>query len=124
MLLGQVLDHIGDVVTGSGEPLLRSGFGLPAGLVDREVRHIPTGDEVPQRRYARVIGELPERVDGDQVWRVQWNLNSGVSLIRPLSTDGAPLTLSIIEEAERLAVLAPPPLQRLLDHHRRRPALI
>ena len=71
VLLLEVLDDVGQVVAALVQALLRPGFRLGAGLVDGQIGHIPVGDELPQRGHAGMLGQLPQRVDRDQVGRAQ-----------------------------------------------------
>jgi len=59
MLFGQVLDDVREVVAGSRQALLRAGLGLAACAIRRKIRDVPTGDELAQCGYARMLGELP-----------------------------------------------------------------
>ena len=80
---------------------------------------MPTDNELTQRRHARVILKLPQRVDREEVRRLQRDVDSGVIRIRGIATlDRLAKAFPIVEEAERAAVATALPAQPFVDHHR------
>ena len=64
------------------QAFLRPRFGLAARAVGREIRDVPAGDEVAQRGHARVLGELPQRVDRQQIGGLERDLDALVLVRR------------------------------------------
>ena len=81
---------------------------------------MPSGDEVAQCCYARVIGKLSQGIDCQQVGRLERYFTARVQRDRSLAAhvqfaglltaDRSALSLAIIEESEWSAALAAPPL--------------
>ncbi len=81
MLLRKILDHVRQVVAGFRHPLLRACLRLPTRTVGGEIGHVPATDEFTQRRDAWMLGKLPQRIDGQQVRRLERNLDSPTLLV-------------------------------------------
>ena len=67
MSLAQILDDIGEIVAGSGQPFRRPRIRLAAGTFCGKTGHVPTHDEIAQCRHARVFLKLSQRIDGEQI---------------------------------------------------------
>ncbi len=67
MSLCQVLDDIGEIVSGSGQSFMRPRFRLAAGTFCGKTGHVPPHDEIAQCRRPRVFLKLAQRIDGEQI---------------------------------------------------------
>jgi hypothetical protein len=112
------------VVTRAGKALLRPGPWLTAAVLDGEVGHVPARNELAQRCDPGMLRELPQRVDRDQVRRLEGDLPTRVLLVGTLPADRPADALLVVQKPERLATLATPPLQPLGDDDRCPPALV
>src|ERR1700677_3708324 len=113
MLLLEVLDDVGQVIAGGTEPLLGTRFGHAAGAIRCQVRQIPPGNETPQSRHTRMLGELAECVHGKQFTGSEPFSGARVLLIWHLTRNdlagSRPLTPKV-EKVKRVAGGASPPI--------------
>jgi len=113
ILFLEVLDDVGQVIAGGREAFLRTGLGHRASLIGGEIGEVPSGDEPAQRTHARMPGELAQGADSQHLWSGQPFLDALIALIGHLAADYASGAALKIEEPERLAPLAAPPLEPL-----------
>lgn len=118
MPLVKVLDDVGQVVAGAGHALLWAGLGLTARSVGREIRHVPTGDEVAKCGNARMLGKLTERVHGQQIGRAERHVNALVSVVGLFAANRFAFTLPVVQEPEGRPIAPAFPVQPLFNHHR------
>ena len=119
MLLSQILDDVGEIVAGSSQTFMRSRFRLAAGALRGKIGHVPTHDEVAQRRHARVFLKLPQRIDCKQIGRFERNFNSLGFRIRRLAAGGSALAALVLKETKWRSVATPLPTQRFTNDNRR-----
>src|SRR4028119_1883371 len=116
MLLLQVLDDIGQVVTSGRQTFLRTGFGDSPGAVGTQIGKVPPGDETPQSGDSRMLCELPQRIDRDRFGRAQALNDTFTLLIRHLTGHDTPRPFSKIEKPERSSERLSIPVKPLLGH--------
>ena len=118
MLLFQVPDHVGEVISGGGEPLLGSSLGDAPDAVGGEVGEVPAGDEPPEGADPRMLCELAEGVHRQHLGGVELLLNPLFRFVGHLPADDSPLAVLEVQEPEGLPLPPPPPLEPLLGHYR------
>ena len=124
MPLAQILDDVGEVAAGRGQPFLRPRFGLAARAVGGEIGHMPPHDEVAQRRHPRMVLKLSERVDRQQVGRFERYFQPLGVRVGRRAAGRAALAVPVFEKAEGAAPAAALPLQPFMDDRRRAGALV
>ena len=101
MLFGQVLNDVGEIVARFAQPFLGSCLGLPARAVGRQVGHVSAGDKVAQRYHAWVLGELPQRVDRQQVGGFEGNIHPPFLVVGHIATNRSALAVCVFQKRKR-----------------------
>ena len=109
VLFGQILDHVGQVVSGSAEPFLRTRFGLSARAVRRQVRYVPARNETTEGRDTRMVRELAESVYGQQIGRIEGYLHPFGLLIGFVPADRSAHAAAVLQKPKWLPPSATAP---------------
>ena len=100
------------------QPLLRACLGLAASVVYGEIGDVPVGNELAQRSNSRMLGELAQGVDGDEISRPQRRLNALVLFVRRLAAGGLAVAFPVLKETKRPSSYASSPLKPFFDNNR------
>ena len=102
-------------VAGAGQTFVGAGFRLSSGALRRQVRHVPTHDEVAQRGDPGVLLELSERVDREQVGRLERRVCALVLRVGDFAARGFPPAVLVLEETEGRSPSTTLPTQPFVD---------